>query len=170
VEGGEQDEQYCQDCLHILPVPEQTSDTPVVEDLQLGATRSEVRQQQKSYSQPAAEDLQSDNKSGKHQGEAAMETVVEPEYSMENSMFESLRKADITAGLFLRSEHNTYHRGRQMLEQVEMISEGQQSLEVLEVASIYDEIPELEVGEQDTCDTVSRKGVEEKFASHESTI
>ena len=40
-----------------------------------------------------------------------------------------------------------------MLEQVEMISEGKQSLEVYKVA-IYDEIPELEVGEQDTCDIV----------------
>jgi hypothetical protein len=66
-----------------------------------------------------------------------------------------------------------------MLEQVEMISERQQSLDVYEVASIYDEIPELEVGEQDTCNTVSRTGVEgefgkqvdtEKFASHESAI
>jgi hypothetical protein len=94
VEGGEQDEQSCQVCLHILPVPGQTSDTPVVEDLQLVSTRSEVRQQQKSSSQLAAEDLQSDNKSGKHQGETAMDTVVEQENSMENSVFESLRRED----------------------------------------------------------------------------
>jgi hypothetical protein len=57
-----------------------------------------------------------------------------------------------------------------MFEEVEMISEGQQLVEAYKVASIYDEIPELEVGEQDTCDSVSRTGVEEKFASHESAI
>ena len=75
---------------------------------------------------------------------------------MKNSVVESLRKANIMVSYFLRSDHNPYRRGRKMYKEVEMISEEQQSLEMTEVASnakgfntgsIYDKIPELEVGE-----------------------
>jgi hypothetical protein len=50
-------------------------------------------------------------------------------------VFENLRKVDIVVGNFLRSDHNTYHKGRQMFEEVEIIFEGQQLMGVYEITS-----------------------------------
>ena len=91
-------------------------------------------------------------------------------------MFENLRKVEIVVGNFLRSDHNTYHKGRQMFEEVELISEVQQLVGVYKITSNAEgfnmgssenEIPKPEVGdvstEEPNTDIISVMGVEGSF-------
>jgi hypothetical protein len=107
---------------------------------------------------------------------AAMDTVAVSEQGnfMKNSVVENLRKADIVVGKFLRSDHNTYHKGRQMFEEVELISEVQQLVGVYKITSNAEgfnmgstEIPKPKVGDVsiEELDTyiISETGVEGSF-------